>query len=494
MKKVLLALLLAGGPPALAKESSSYNLRFRVFPPDTQWHLQVTTISGNDVFSQAPVSVTSEEVRAGRDLTVLFKHPGSDATVRQNIDLGEFVENVGGANKIKDPEGDGVLEWPVEIVLPTSTAVAVWYRLKEHWWVPLLGLATVAGALTFAWSRQKQNCALEADRIKRQELAVQARAKNDPLVESQKSLGTYVIIDKLGEGGMATVYKAVPEATKDVREAVAIKLMKPELTRAEDRKRFLREIQVVRDLRHPHIVSLEAFGETPEDELWMAMELVPGVPLIERVRPGGLALSEVDGYVRPILDGLTYAHSRGVVHRDVKPHNVLIDDRGTLKIMDFGLARTHDASQVTATGTMLGSPSYVPPEQLTGGSLDPRSDQYSLGATLFELLTGRPPFERGDTMATLMAHMTEAPPSLRELRPDLPGSVERVVLRMLEKNPQARFADMAEVKRAWGLALQDPDAFAEWQPAVMAAARAAAVAGPAVTAELPPDGGEQTLY
>lgn len=492
MRALLLALLLAGAVPAGAKDTASYNLKFRVFPPDTQWHLQVTNLSGNDVFSQVPISVTGDQVTSGRDLTVLFKHASSPAAVRREIDLGEFVENVGGQNVIKDPERDGVLEWPEEVVMPTSALVGGWYRLKEHWWIAALGVGVVASSLMFAWSRQKQNRLLEAERRRARQLAEQATAKSDLLVESQKVLGTYMIVDKLGEGGMATVYKAVPESTKDLRQAVAIKLMKPELTRAEDRKRFLREIQVVRDLRHPHIVSLEAFGETPDDELWMAMELVPGAPLIDRVRPGGLALAEVDSYLRPILDGLTYAHGRGVVHRDIKPHNVLIDNRGTLKIMDFGLARTHDASQVTATGTMLGSPSYVPPEQLTGGSLDPRSDQYSLGATVFELLTGRTPFERADTMATLMAHMTEPAPSLTALRPDLAGSVERVVLRMLEKNPEARFKDMAEVKKAWIQALQDPEAFAHWRPGTVAGAAAPVRA--AVTAEMPLDGGEQTLY
>ena len=138
---------------------------------------------------------------------------------------------------------------------------------------------------------------------------------------------------------------------------------------------------------------------------------------------------------------------------------------------------------------MLGSPAYVPPEQLTGGALEPRSDQYSLGATLYEMLTGAVPFERPDTMAVLMAHMLEAPPPLSERRPDLAPSLQRVVLRMLEKNPQARYPDLEAMGQAWEVALLDRDAFADWSPERTSAARPEVV----MPSNVPLDGGDDTL-
>ena len=170
-----------------------------------------------------------------------------------------------------------------------------------------------------------------------------------------------------------------------------------------------------------------------------------------------------------MIAAVAYAHSQGVVHRDLKPANVMLSSTGQVKVMDFGLARSHNASKVTRTGTVLGSPAYVSPEQLTGGQLDARSDQYSLGASLYEMLTGRVPFLKDDTMATLMAHMLEVPVSLREFKPELPASIDRVVRRTLEKSPSARYPDLEAMLLAWRQALVNGDAFAEWNPSPAAA-------------------------
>ncbi|MBT9587369.1 serine/threonine protein kinase [bacterium] len=463
--------------PVCADES--VRLKFQVYPADARWVLRASGNSRQDA-GRVPVEIN---LRQGPK-EVVFVHPWfQDQSVTLN------PEEMNGL--AQDADGSTTFPQNGQIVMkPIHAGYGFAYFFMDYWQASAALLMVGAGGLLYGWRRHQQNKTLTDYADRARALAAQARYGQDPLVRDQRELGPYKIVDKLGEGGMATVYKALPTATLDEKDAVAIKLMKAELTSPEDRKRFLREIQVVRELNHPNIVRLEHFGETLEEELYMAMELVDGQPLA--IQSQGQSAQQVSLLLRPILKALVYAHGRGVVHRDIKPANILVTGSGQVKLMDFGLARTHEATQVTKTGTMLGSPAYVPPEQLTGGALDPRCDQYSLGATLYEMLTGAVPFERPDTMAVLMAHMLEAPPPLSERRPDLAPSLERVVLRMLEKNPQARYSDLEAMGQAWEVALLDRDAFADWSPATTSAARPAQ---PEVVlpSTVPLDRGDDTL-
>ena len=486
---LLLGLGLAIAWPAAAQETGKYLLTFKTYPPGTKWSL----VTANLQPSTAAIPVEAQDVMRGVDLRVQFSHPHFKTHTVEDLNLGEFAYDVHGVGmKVKPEYANGLLEWPEPIVLePDNPLIGAVYLMGYHWLLTSLSLTSVLASVGVAWRKHRQNQALRNRQLDLEALASRASAKDDPLVRDQRELGPYKIVDKLGEGGMATVYRALPSDSLDEKAAVALKLMKASLTSPEDRKRFLREIQVIRQLNHPNIVRLEHFGETQDEELYMAMELIDGKPLT--IEPQGQSPEAVSQILRPLLKALIYAHGCGVVHRDIKPANLLLSSSGVLKVMDFGLARTHEATQVTQTGTMLGSPAYVSPEQLTGGVLDPRSDQYSLGASLFEMLTGHVPFERSDTMAVLMAHMTEAPTSMREWHPYLSPSLDRVVLRMLEKNPQARYPDLEAVAQAWEEALKDPNAFADWQPTSAVSPHRPAPAAMERPPNLPLDGGQDTI-
>jgi serine/threonine-protein kinase len=264
-------------------------------------------------------------------------------------------------------------------------------------------------------------------------------------------IGDYVIDSRLGQGGMGVVYRAVPFASLDPLEAVALKIFHPQGERREEfLVRFQRECQLVAALSHPTIVRVYDFGE--QDEVpYLVMELVEGESLDSLVPPQGLDLADVRELCLPVFDGLACAHEKGIVHRDIKPGNIMKTRSGKIKILDFGLARRRNLPKVSVTGQIMGTPAYIPPEQIRGGTdlVEPRSDQYSLGIMLFELLTGSTPFQGDDPIALALQHMSQAPPALRERRPDLPQELEAVLSRMLQKDPQARYESILDAKRAF---------------------------------------------
>jgi len=490
MKKLLPLLLLWNSlSPVQAEET--YQLLFETEPKEAEWREVKTTI-GPPVFSKNPITFTLNDTiqiegktyKPSRQIEVEFHRDGY-YNKTEVVDFGLIKES----GVIQHDAQNNVI-WKDKIVLDPQSLVA---RARQAPGLVMGLLVSLAAALAMAQrARKKQKLAaqLQQRRQLEEELSRQAIGSDDPIVKNKKRFGRYQVFRKLGQGGMAAVYWGLPADTLEEQEAVAIKVMKPELTSEDDRHRFKREIKVIRELHHPHIVRLEDADETEHGELYMAMELVDGGPI--SIPPKGLHLAQVTTYLKPILEALSYAHGRGVVHRDIKPANMMVTSGGSVKVMDFGLARSHDTTRVTKTGTMLGSPAYVPPEQLLDGALTPLADQYSLGATLYEMLTGHVPFERKDTMATLMAHMTEAPPPLNEWRPDLPPSIERVVLRMLEKTPQNRFPDLNAVGQAWQEALANPQAFADWQPA-QGSRPSALPEKPLPIPNLPLDGGQDTL-
>jgi WD40 repeat protein/serine/threonine protein kinase len=263
-----------------------------------------------------------------------------------------------------------------------------------------------------------------------------------------RTLGQYTIIAKLGAGGMATVYRA---RQASVERDVAIKVIQTNLTQnPEFIKRFAREAQIVAALSHPHILKLFDFGNQG-DLLYLVMELVSGGSLAARLKAcGTLDASEVASYLEQIGKALDYAHARGVVHRDLKPQNVLLDETGNAILTDFGIVLIFgEATRMTASGMAMGTPSYMAPEQWYGHDVDGRADIYAMAVMTYELLTGELPFT-GDTPSLLMyQHLNEPPPLLRRKRPDLPQSLEKVLLKGMAKRPEARFQSASEFARAF---------------------------------------------
>ncbi|MBS0437220.1 MAG: serine/threonine protein kinase [Proteobacteria bacterium] len=275
------------------------------------------------------------------------------------------------------------------------------------------------------------------------------------------TLGRYRIESEIGRGSMGAVYLGRdPQIGRQVaiktlalgREFGADKLV-------EARERFFREAETAGRLQHPDIVTIFDAGEAGE-LAWIAMEYVKGGDLQRFTVPGRLLpVPQALEIVARVAEALSYAHSRGVVHRDIKPANVMVDTEGSsVKVMDFGVARVDDASR-TRTGIVLGTPSFMSPEQMSGRRTDGRSDLYSLGVMLFQLLTGTLPFE-GGSMAELMRRIVNEPaPDVRALRPELPQALADVVALALEKRPEVRYADgvqMAQDLRAVAAAMLAP--------------------------------------
>ncbi|MEW6277544.1 MAG: serine/threonine-protein kinase [Candidatus Eremiobacterota bacterium] len=258
-------------------------------------------------------------------------------------------------------------------------------------------------------------------------------------------LGPYRLVGVVGKGSSAVVYRAVPDETLDAKEACAVKVLNPELSRdSQFRARFQREIQILRRLKHPGIVRMDDFGEF-QGLMYLVTELVPGLPLRKTLLQKGLSLDTARSYFSQLAEAVYHAHSEGVIHRNVKPENVMVRPDGTLKLVDFGLARPLVArSNITLPGAILGTPAYMAPEQITGGELTSACDQYSLGIVLFEMLGGRRPFQGNETIPLLMQHISQEIPSLHQLRPELPPAVDAVVARMIAKEPAQRFGSVKE--------------------------------------------------
>jgi len=266
--------------------------------------------------------------------------------------------------------------------------------------------------------------------------------------------GWYVVAREIGAGGMATVYLA-----HDVRHSrwVAMKVLRPEIVLTVGSDGFLREIRIAAALQHPHIVPVFDSGSI-DGRLYSVMPFVEGESLRARLeREGPLPLGEALRIAREVANGLAYAHKQGIVHRDIKPENILLTGEpgapdSHAMIADFGIARAIATSgaeeRLTQTGVVVGSPTYMSPEQAAGDALDGRSDVYSLGCVLYEMLAGKPPFV-GTTRYAVLAKHWEAPvPNLDDVRPEIPRAVKRMVERALAKSPTDRYANAAELARA----------------------------------------------
>jgi len=257
----------------------------------------------------------------------------------------------------------------------------------------------------------------------------------------------YRIEQIIGRGGMGVVYKAVDT---QLDEPVAIKTLPGDvMTRSpEDLERFKREIRLARKITHRNVLRTYDYGEA-DGVYFISMELVRGYTLAELVAEAEakqMAPRVAIGIMRQVSRGLDVAHEQGIIHRDIKPQNVLIDHKGEVKLMDFGIARmaeTHEG--MTQAGLIVGTPHYMSPEQVQGKSLDPRSDVYSMGVMLYELLVGRRPFESSSLTGVLTAHIMEKPKAPIEVRAEVGREINAVVMRCLEKDPKARYANAGEL-------------------------------------------------
>ncbi len=256
--------------------------------------------------------------------------------------------------------------------------------------------------------------------------------------------GRYEIIEELGKGGMGKVYRV--EDIK-LKQEIALKLIKPEV--ASDKKtieRFRNELRTARNIRHKNVCGMFDLGEERGTH-FITMEYVRGEDLKSLIRKiGQLSSGQAIAIAKQVCDGLVEAHRLGVVHRDLKPQNIMIDMDGNARIMDFGIARSLEAKGITGAGTMIGTPEYMSPEQVEGKEVDQRSDVYSLGVILYEMVTGRVPFE-GDTPFTIgMKHKGESPRDPRELNSQIPKDLSQVILRCLEKDKETRYQSAGEVR------------------------------------------------
>jgi serine/threonine-protein kinase len=267
-------------------------------------------------------------------------------------------------------------------------------------------------------------------------------AVSDSLIDTLFD-GRYRIQRKLGAGGMADVYLAEDQ---ELGRRVAIKILNGRHANDDQFiERFRREAKNAAALNHPNIVSIYDRGEA-EDTYYIAMEFLDGRTLKELIVSRGAApINVAIEYARQILSALRFAHRHGIVHRDIKPHNVLVDAEGRVKVTDFGIARA-GTSQMTETGSIVGTAQYLSPEQARGGEVDPRSDLYSLGVVLYELLTGKTPFDGETPVEIAMKHLSNAPKPPSKLRPEIPPALDKVVLRALAKNPDERYQSPDEME------------------------------------------------
>jgi len=268
-----------------------------------------------------------------------------------------------------------------------------------------------------------------------------------------KQFGPYQIVAPLGEGGMAAVYKAYQPS---MERYVAVKVLPRQMAdSAEFIARFKREAHLLAQLQHPHILPVFDYGQA-DGYTYIVMPFIQSGTLADVMKVRRLSLPEVRRIVTQVGDALGYAHARGMIHRDVKPSNVLVDERGNCLLTDFGLARMTEASaKLTSSGAIMGTPAYMSPEQGAGSDLDGRSDIYSLGIIFYEMVTGQVPYSAETPIAIVFKHIQDPLPPARKLVPDLPEEIESVLLKSLAKNRADRYQTAEDFVHAVQMAIPD---------------------------------------
>ncbi|GEM_PF-742477 len=275
----------------------------------------------------------------------------------------------------------------------------------------------------------------------------------DPLIG--KKIGQYEIQALIGQGGMAAVYRAYQSSMK---RDVALKVVASLVTHESHfLPRFHREIEFIASLEHAHIVPVYDHGTTEDGIAYLVMRYLKGGNLAERIRQETpLTLDQINAILRQVAEALDYAHKRGIIHRDIKPSNVLMDEQDNVYLADFGLARLMEpepGKKLTETGSFLGTPTYISPEQVQQTAIDHRSDLYSLGIVLYEMLAGRPPFVGESAFTIMRAQIDQVPPSVREFRPELPMSLEAILSKALQKDRNDRYQTASELVEAFSRAI-----------------------------------------
>lgn len=277
------------------------------------------------------------------------------------------------------------------------------------------------------------------------------------------TVGSYKITDKIGEGGMGAVFKGIDVM---LDREVAIKMLRPELARqAQLAERFRSEAVTLARLNHPNIATLYSFLRQ-NDDYFMVMEYVRGETLELIMRRGPMNCDQAVTLFCHALEGMEYAHGMNIIHRDIKPANLMMTERGSIKLMDFGIARVLGTDRMTRAGHLVGTIEYMSPEQVRGGETDARSDIYSLGILLYEMLTGRVPFTSPSEFDLMRAQVEDPPPPPREFAPQTPVAVEQSILRALAKNKDDRFQTASEFRIALLTGNNAPSQF--FSPAVAA--------------------------
>ena len=278
----------------------------------------------------------------------------------------------------------------------------------------------------------------------------------DSNLQPGQMLGAYRIINQVGQGGMASVYKAYQPS---MDRNVAIKVLPRQLAESKEfAARFQQEARIIARLEHPHILPVFDYGES-DGVTYFVMRYLEAGTLKSKMAAGQLSLNEIDRLFTQLADALGYAHSHGIVHRDLKPANALIDEQGNIFLTDFGIAKLLEsaAPHLTQTDAIMGTPAYISPEQARAQTVDQRSDIYSLGIILYELVTGRVPFTADTPLAVILKHVSDPLPLPSMLKPDIPESIEQVILKALAKEPDDRYATTAEFLAAWKRALQEKE-------------------------------------
>ncbi|MCJ7823427.1 MAG: serine/threonine protein kinase, partial [Anaerolineales bacterium] len=274
---------------------------------------------------------------------------------------------------------------------------------------------------------------------------------------SKRQLGKYFLVRKIGSGGMSAVYKAIDQETE---KAVAIKVLPPGLDNVENfQARFEREAEILMRLRHPHIVPFIDFG-VEEGIFYIVMPLMEIGTLRERIRKGPIRPEEGANIIRQIAEALQFAHDAGMVHRDVKPSNILMDSEGNAWLSDFGTAHVTDATASLTGSSVIGTPQYMAPEQARGEPVSAKTDVYALGVMLYQMCTGQLPFDADTPLAIAMKHTTEPLPRPTTINPNIPVEVGKVLIRALEKRPEDRYATAVALSEAFEHALElvyDPE-------------------------------------
>jgi eukaryotic-like serine/threonine-protein kinase len=257
--------------------------------------------------------------------------------------------------------------------------------------------------------------------------------------------GDYEVLDVLGKGGMGSVYR-VRNVISDRIEAMKV-LLEDISSEPGVVDRFIAEIRTLARLDHPNIAKLHTAFKV-KNQLVMVMEFVEGIDLAARAKEGSIPVYKVLGYMKQVLSALGYAHKQGVIHRDIKPSNMMITPQGSIKLMDFGIAKSNAEPLLTKPGTTMGSLLYMSPEQVRGTPVDPRSDIYSLGIVLYELTAGRCPFDSDSTYRIMDAQLNTTPQAPVELNPSLPKPLNDIILTSLQKDPAKRFQNVDAFRRA----------------------------------------------